>query len=174
VSDRVLNHPRGYNLIELMMVVAVVAILAAIVIPTWSKESGKSKARSEVSAVFAEFQSKEEQYHAENGVYLVSGMCPATPNPSGQDVTAAGCTTSAAWLALRIASPEQKLLCTYEVQIGAAGTNPTPPIGTLNTNPASSWYWIHAKCDMDHDTTKDSEYLSSNLDSTIQSVNEGY
>jgi prepilin-type N-terminal cleavage/methylation domain-containing protein len=170
------DEPRGFTLIELMMVVAVVAILAWIVVPTWTKESGKSKARSEVSSVFAEFQAKEEQYHADNGVYLAVPACPATPNAAGTDITNLGvnCIATASWIALRFAPPETKMMCSYQVVIGAAGVDPAAPIGTLNSNPASTWYYVLATCDMDNNGATNSQYMSSNLDSTIQSVNEGY
>ncbi len=158
------------------MVVAVVAILAWIVVPTWTKESGKSKARSEVAAVFAEFQAKEEQYHADNGIYLAVPTCPAAPSAAGTDITATGvnCIATASWLALRFAPPEKTMMCSYQVVIGASGVNPAPPIGTLNANPASSWYYVLATCDMDNNATTNSQYISSSLDTTIQSVNEGY
>jgi prepilin-type N-terminal cleavage/methylation domain-containing protein len=174
------EEQRGFTLIELLMVVAVVAILAWIVIPTWTKESGKSKARSEVSSVFAEFQAKEEQYHADNGVYLAIPPCPATPSAAGTDITGTGvnCIGTASWLALRFAPPEKTMMCSYQVVIGIAGQDPAgsvpPPIGTLNSNPASTWYFVLATCDMDNNSATNSQYMSSNLDSTIQSVNEGY
>lgn len=155
------------------MVVAVVAILAWIVVPMWTKESGTSKARSEVSATFAEIQAKEEQYHADNGVYLAEPTaCPATTSPTGANSTA--CFIGGTWAALRIAPPESTAFCSYTVVTGNAGVNPAPPIGALNANPSSSWYYVLATCDMDNNATTNSQYLSSNLDTTIQHVNEGY
>ncbi|NVB79597.1 MAG: prepilin-type N-terminal cleavage/methylation domain-containing protein, partial [Kofleriaceae bacterium] len=45
---------QGFTIVELMVVVAIIAVLAAIVVPTFTKESKKSKAKSEVGAMFAE------------------------------------------------------------------------------------------------------------------------
>ena len=155
-----------------MIVVAIVAILAAIVIPNFTSESAKSKARSETSAVLAEFSSKEEQYHSDYGVYHDSlTTCPTSPSATTQSI--ATCIALADWIALRIASPESKLACTYYVKTGAAGTNPSPPAAfVLPTNPASSWYYILATCNFKNSATN-STYLTSNLDSTIQASNEG-
>ncbi len=157
-----------------MIVVAILAILAAIAIPSWMHESKKSKARSEVNAFIAEIRAKEEQYHQDNGVYLdtSSSPCPSTTTGTGSG-TSTSCFLSTPWSNLRIAPPEQYAWCTYYVRTGLAGVNPSPPIGTLNTNPATTWYWVLATCDMDNSPSVNAQYLSSNLDSTIQRLNEG-
>jgi prepilin-type N-terminal cleavage/methylation domain-containing protein len=162
----------GFTLIELMIVVAVIAILAAVVIPSFMTDSAKSKARSETSAVFAEFSSKEEQYHSDYGTYRASSTtCPSTPSGTAQSI--ATCLTNADWLALRIASPSNTLACTYAVTTGAAGVNPNPPSPfVLATSPASTWYYIFATCNFKNSATN-STYLTSNLDSKIQASNEG-
>lgn len=157
------------------MVVTIVAILAWMVVPMWTKESGKSKARSEVAAVFAEIQAKEEQYHADNGVYLDESTtpCPSTASATGSNATS--CFLAGTWAALRIAAPESTAFCSYTVTVGLSGVAPPTPAGfTLNANPSSSWYFVLAQCDMDNDSTTNSFYLSSNLDTKIQSTNEGY
>ncbi|MBA3397690.1 MAG: prepilin-type N-terminal cleavage/methylation domain-containing protein [Deltaproteobacteria bacterium] len=170
-----LHDERGFTLVELMIVVAIVAILAAVVVPAFMGEARKTKANSEVNAMFAELQVKEEQYKLENNVYLTVPACPTTPNSKPQDISA--CMSSASWLALRVIPIESKLRCSYQVITGAAGADPTPsmPAGFTSptTSPATGWYLIHAKCDMDGVTTTFSEYLQSNLDQTTQVRNEG-
>jgi prepilin-type N-terminal cleavage/methylation domain-containing protein len=166
------HDERGFTLIELMMVVAVVAILAAIVVPLFMSEGRKVKASSEVSAMFAELSTKQEQYKLELGKYLDVPACPATPSAFDQDITP--CITSQAWLDLRIAAPESKLKCSYLVETGLAGEAVSPPAGfTLPPTAATGWYWIHAKCDMDNNPALFSEYLISSLDTQTQKVNEG-
>jgi prepilin-type N-terminal cleavage/methylation domain-containing protein len=164
---------RGFTLLEILVTVAVIGILAAVAIPGFFKESRKSRAQTEVSAMFAELATREEQYKIDNGVYLASPACPATPSVSLQALTA--CLASAEWIALRVVSPESQVYCSYEVVIGNAGVDPTPPAGfTLPASPAIGWYYVHATCDMDGSSTLDAQYLQSNLDTTIQSLNPGY
>jgi prepilin-type N-terminal cleavage/methylation domain-containing protein len=61
---------RGFTLIEIMMVVALIAVLAAIAIPNFVGQSNKAKADAEVTAIFAELRMCEERYRAERGSYL--------------------------------------------------------------------------------------------------------
>ncbi len=156
-----------------MIVVAIIAILAAIAIPSWGDESRKSRARSEVNAFFAEIAAKEEQYHQDNGVYLdtTASVCPSATSSTGSASTS--CFLNSTWSPLRIAIPEQYAYCTYQVKAGSAGTAPGNPIGTLNSNPATTWYYILATCDMDNSSSVNSQYITSNLDNSIQKANEG-
>jgi prepilin-type N-terminal cleavage/methylation domain-containing protein len=160
----------GFTLIELMIVVVIIAILAAVVVPSFMSESRKTKGSSEVSAVFTEIALKEEQYKSNipTSTYLDVPACPATPSVTAQSIE-----SSASWLALGLASPESTLRCSYNVKSGAAGANPSPLTGfTLPATPATSWYWILATCELDGQPGN-SYYLQSNLDSTIQKLNEG-
>src|SRR5256885_12304028 len=138
-----------------MIVVAIIAILATVVIPSWFRESQVGKARSEVSAMFTELATKEEQYFIDNDAYLAMGVCPALPNAQGQDVIAP-CT--ATWInQLRVVPPQTKMTCTYEVDVGPATTNPGPTVGSVGQfivpAPSTSWYYIIATCDADNDPT---------------------
>ncbi len=164
---------RGFTLIEVMIVVVVVGLLAAVVVPSFIGEGRKVKASTEVAAMFAELMVKQEQYKLENGAYLAVPTCPATPSSKPQDITA--CQALPSWIALRILPPESKLKCSYTVTVGPAGTAPAAGAGfTLTTSaPATGWHYVHAKCDMDGNTSAYSEYLQSTLDMQIQKVNEG-
>ena len=64
-----LRDKRGFTLIELMIVVAVIAILAAVVIPQFMGSSRKVKAESEVNPLFTEISFRQEQWRGENGSY---------------------------------------------------------------------------------------------------------
>lgn len=161
----------GFTLIEIMVVVVIIGILAAVVIPQFMGESRKVKGNSEVSSMFSEIGSKQEIYKSEAGSYLPVATCPSTPSVTPQSIST--CMAATDWLALRLNAPEQTLRCSYEVVTGAAGIDPTPPSGfTLPTSPANGWYYALATCDLDGQTGN-STYLTSSLDASIQVQNEG-
>lgn len=67
---------KGFTLIELMIVVAVVAILAAIAIPNFLEQSRKGRRADAVRSV-GDFQLALERYRAENPTYnCPSATCP--------------------------------------------------------------------------------------------------
>jgi len=69
------KRSKGFTLIELMIVVAIIAILAAIAIPQYKKFQAKAKA-AEAKTNLGAIASCEEAYHAENDVYIVCGKSP--------------------------------------------------------------------------------------------------
>jgi prepilin-type N-terminal cleavage/methylation domain-containing protein len=164
---------RGFTILELMIVVAIITILATVVLPHWFRDSRKAKAKSEVSAMFTELSTKEEQYLIDNDGYLATLTCPSTPATSGQDASACN-TGSGPWVALRVQLPTPSLYCAYTITTGPASTPPAPPSPfTMTLTSVHSWFYIVANCDMDGDSTHDSTYFTSNLDQSIQVDHEG-
>ncbi|HEY1557733.1 MAG TPA: prepilin-type N-terminal cleavage/methylation domain-containing protein [Kofleriaceae bacterium] len=165
----------GFTLLELMIAVAIIAVLAMLVVPSWAKESRKSKAKSEVAAVFAELMYREEQYKVEFGTYMAAAQCPTATSTTGQDASA--CIASGEpWYQMRVSLPTSSLYCTYEIVIGNSGVAPTPPAPFTianSTSPATGWYWILATCNMTGGAQQ-STYFSSSLNSAYQSNNEGW
>lgn len=164
---------RGFTVVELMVAVAIIGVLAKLVIPAFFSEGRKGKARSEVSAMFAELETKEQQYRLDQPSYLATAACPAAPSINGQ--AAASCVaTGGPWQVLRVMLPETTLYCSYEITAGAAGTTPAPP-APFNIPPdvhGMSWYYIIATCDMDT-TATNSQYFTASWDTKIRSVSEG-
>ena len=67
---------KGFTLIELMIVVGVIAILAAIAIPNFLEQSRKGR-RAEALRAIGDYQLALERYRAENPDYnCPSGTCP--------------------------------------------------------------------------------------------------
>lgn len=165
---------RGFTLIEVMIVVGIVAILAAIVVPSFFKESRKSKARSETAYMFGELAVREDQYKLERGVYLAATACPTSPpGPTGVTLDSLTCDdTGSPWDLMRVRVGESRLYCSYTITTGT-GTGTTNPSGFTWSSPATSWYYIIATCNTDGTTGTESTYFVSSSDSTIQKLNEG-
>src|SRR5215472_2115868 len=103
-----------------MITVAVVAILAMLVVPSWMGEGRKGKARSEAAAMFAELVTKELQYKVDNANFLDAATCPAGP-PTAQVMDAKPCVAvGGPWEPLRVILPEQEVYCTYTITTGTS------------------------------------------------------
>src|SRR4051812_10796503 len=79
------KHNRGFTLIELMIVVAVLAIIAAIAIPTYFSQVRKSR-RSAAEGALQQIALLEERYRADNSGYLTASSGTWTTlggDPSG-------------------------------------------------------------------------------------------
>jgi len=70
------HKSKGFSLVELMIVVAIMAILAAIAIPSFMKFSMKAKT-AEASQNLSGIRTAEESYRAEEDAYLA---CTGYPN----------------------------------------------------------------------------------------------
>ena len=73
------NRRGGFTLIELMIVVAIIGILAAIAIPNFLRFQLKAKS-SEGKTNLAAIRTAEESFYAEYGVYISSDASPPTIN----------------------------------------------------------------------------------------------
>ena len=154
-----------------MIVVAIIAILASIVIPSFSSDARKGKSTTEVAAFFAELAVRQEQYKVDNGSYLAAPACPATPSQTLQDVTP--CVVALQpWNTLRVLLPQVQVYCSYAITVGLAADVVTNPNGFVFQSPPMPWYYILATCEMDGEAGN-STYFTSSVNSAIQKLNEG-
>ena len=173
---RTRDRQAGFTLLEIMTVVALIGVLAAIALPSFTRESRKAKGDSEVAAFFGEFKIREEQYAVENGAYLSTGGSETATYPATVSATAQTLgTLPTAWQTLKVRTPESTARCGYVV---IAGTK-TDTAGTLAstsfayTPPAKNWFYVLAHCNLDSNSTTDSYYFISNDNSKIQKINYG-
>ena len=160
-----MRDERGFTLVELMVVVAVMGVLAKLVIPQFIGESNRGKAKTEVVGVFAELTTKELEYQATKGSFLAAAACPASSTGAQQDITACGA-AGGVWAPLKTVMPVTVAYCSYKVTSGTASQTPMVPAGFSMTAPATTWFFISATCLIGGTTYK---YFTSSVDTSIQS-----
>ena len=181
------RQQRGFTLIEMMIVVGVIAILAAVVVPGFFREGRKTKGSAEVIPMMSELAMKLAAYKSDSGSYLggtlglVAGTgltCPAAITAGGYDLQSE-CVDSD-WNGLHVTTPMKVVKCRYTITAGVGAASPTytAPAGFTfahPTLPTNEWYTILAECDGDgvNSAAKNAFYFMSSVDQTIQKKNEG-
>jgi type IV pilus assembly protein PilE len=117
----------GFTLIELMIVVAIVAILAAIAIPAYNEQVRKSR-RSEAIAALENIRLRQESWRANNPTYATLAQV-GTPASDYYDFTITGITASAyvATATAKSTGPQAKDTGCTVMAVNQAGQRTTGP-----------------------------------------------
>ena len=111
---------RGFTLLELMLVVAIIGTISAIALPVFMRYQHRSKT-AEVSTNLGSLRIAEESFFTEHGVYRSADPEPALiPGPAQADFNSAASDYAAlGW------TPEGRVYFSYAVNVSADGTGVT-------------------------------------------------
>ncbi|MFW6067477.1 MAG: type IV pilin protein [Myxococcota bacterium] len=143
----------GFTLVELMVVVVIVGILAAVAIPAFSGYVMRARA-AEAPAFLGEIRQRQEAYRAEFGRYASApdqgqgwrGYTPGNPADPGE---VQSFQPNDRWNQLG-AAPDGPVRFQYRTIAGPPGT--TPPDG-LGYDGTDFWFVAEARGDLDGDGT---------------------
>ncbi|HMG58235.1 MAG TPA: type IV pilin protein, partial [Burkholderiales bacterium] len=80
-----MQRPTGFTLIELMVTVAIIAVLAAIAVPNYTDYVKRGKLQEATSNLLA-MRTKMEQYFQDNRSYTTPGAPVLAPCTAGSSV----------------------------------------------------------------------------------------
>ena len=145
-------NKKGFTLVELMIVVAIIGILAAIAIPNFVAMQYRAK-RAEVPSNVDGIKTAEMGYDAAFDEYIeqTSAVPSSTPDKTQKAWTTGTAFDTLGW------SPDGKVRGTYQVE---------------ESN--STDFMVTGICDVDGDGTQSTYTASRTLNSTMTSDNNAY
>ncbi|HEU0029650.1 MAG TPA: type II secretion system protein [Kofleriaceae bacterium] len=164
----------GFTLIEIMVVLALVAVIASLALPALGGSSKTKRMQSEVNAFVGELRLRQEAFMAEQGRYLSTGasetdMFPAAIDGTPQDISS----PPATWTQLEVKMPMSQAACSYVVISGNSAMGSAGPmaVGSFSyVKPSTrSWYYVLARCT---DGKTDTYFFASNDDAKPRMIGD--
>lgn len=116
----------GFTLVELMVVVAIVAILAAIALPSFADQMRKSR-RAEAVSALQDAQLRLERWRVDHQDFTGSGVAIADSDFYDFTVTAAAATPNAYSISAAPLGSQEKDICgTMTISVNAGVVTKTP------------------------------------------------
>lgn len=150
MKRRIQQQQRGFTLVELIITVAIVAILASLAIPNFLRYQMKTR-RTEVFVNLRSIALAESGYERLYGSFV---QCTASPTTSLDNQAWPFDSTQTGWDTLEW-KPDGKVYCHYSVQ--------------LFTNTKGEWVRPTGLCDLDNDNKTATWYLDVDPNTTSSS-----